>query len=191
LKEWSYLSTSRFKPNPKVLEKYNLVPYEYVFVREVSNKSFNYFDQSDGIVCSFSHELTFTKFVLSLEDKSIASKFPKHWTLLEEPVEDIHSLIYFSKLVISSGDSMAREGAMLGIPSVYCGIREMKANHILEDKGMLKHLPGASGINFINEHTSKAFEKSRQSELRKHLEETWDDMVQFMKNQINHYKRKE
>ena len=38
---------------------------------------------------------------------------------------------------------MAREGAMLGVPSIYCGFRNMKANMILENKNILFHVkPG-------------------------------------------------
>ena len=56
---------------------------------------------------------------------------------MKEPVKDIHSLMYFSQVVISSGDSVAREGAMLGVPSIYAGIRDMPANVIMIKKEML------------------------------------------------------
>ncbi len=189
LKEWSYLSPKRFTPSHDILKKYNLTPHEYVFVREVSNKSFNYYDQEDAIICSFSKEIDpNTRVVLSLEDKSIAHKFPAHWTILEEPVGDIHSLIYYSKMVISSGDSMAREGAMLGVPSVYCGIRKMKANELLMGYGILQHLPGKDAVPFINETISKPFSEENQLEIRNKLLQSWDDMILFMKDQINIYK---
>ncbi|MBS9524264.1 DUF354 domain-containing protein [Litoribacter alkaliphilus] len=189
LKEWSYLSPNRFKPDPSILEKYDLKPNEYVFVREVSNKSFNYYDQDDAIVCKFSPKMNpKAKVLLSLEDKTIADKFPKHWTILEEPVGDIHSLIYYSKLVISSGDSMAREGAMLGVPSVYCGIRKMKANELLMGLGLLQHLPKDEAIPFINETIAEKFDENKQEQVRGKLLVDWDDMNVFMKNQINNYK---
>jgi predicted glycosyltransferase len=101
LKEWSYLSPGRFKPDPHAPGRYGVQPHEYVFVREVSNKSFNYYDQADGIVCNASSEIDKNaKVILSLEDKSISKKFPAHWIVLREPVDDIHSLIYYSKLVV-------------------------------------------------------------------------------------------
>jgi predicted glycosyltransferase len=155
----------------------------------VSNKSFNYYNQEDAIVCSFSHEINPDRtVVLSLEDKSIAHKFPKHWIILEEPVADIHSLIYYSKLVVSSGDSMAREGAMLGVPSIYCGIREMKANKLLMDLHILEHLPGKRALTFINETEEKMFNEPQQIKVRSQLYENWDDMIVFMKEKINQYK---
>ncbi|WP_114778205.1 DUF354 domain-containing protein [Botryobacter ruber] len=188
LKEWSYLSPRWFKPDTQILQRYGLTPHQYVFVREVSNKSFNYYDQEDAIVCSLSQEIDpNATVVLSLEDKSIAHKFPKNWILLEEPVGDIHSLIYYSKLVISSGDSMAREGAMLGVPSVYCGIRNMKANEMLMGLGILEHLPQREALPFINSTIAASFDEQKQVSTRNELLETWDDMVDFMKKQIHHY----
>lgn len=107
----------------------------------MSNKSFNYYGQEDAIICSFSQEINpDTKVLLSLEDKTIVEHFPAHWIRLEEPVGDIHSLMFYAKLVVSSGDSMAREGAMLGVPSIYCGMRNMKANEMLMKRGILQHV---------------------------------------------------
>jgi predicted glycosyltransferase len=189
LKEWSYLSPSRFQPDEKILRHYGLAPHEYVFVREVSNKSFNYYNQQDGIISGFAGKISpHAKVVLSLEDKSYADRYPAHWTILQEPVAAIHSLIYYSRLVVSSGDSMAREGAMLGVPAVYCGTRKMKANELLIKAGILEHLPGDNSLLFINNAIEKEFDREKQLSTRKQLLEQWDDMTAFMKEQINRYK---
>lgn len=189
LKEWSYLSPKRFHPSLTPLIRYKLIPRQYVFIREVSNKSFNYYNQEDAIICSFSHQIpSDATVILSLEDKTIANKFPKNWIILEEPVTDIHSLMYYSQLVISSGDSMAREGAMLGVPSIYCGVRKMKANELLTNFGALVHLPGNSSLPYIIKQISKPFNETQQKKVRNQLLEGWDDMVVFMKKQINQYK---
>ena len=90
--------------------------------------------------------------------------------------------------MVSSGDSMAREGAMLGVPSVYCGIREMKANELLIKKDLLKHLPLNNAIKYINERIGKDFNEAEQFQVRTKLLNEWDDMVGFMKSQINNYK---
>jgi uncharacterized protein len=190
LKEWSYLSPAYFSPNPAVLEKYNVKAKSYVFVREVSNKSFNYYDQEDAIICSMSDQISAEyPVLLSLEDKSIKSRFPANWNILEEPIEDIHSLIYYSKLVISSGDSMAREGAMLGVPSVYCGIREMKANQFLIEKQLMSHHPGREALDPINALIGRPEKESNQVEVRQALLAEWDDMNVFMENQIEKFKK--
>lgn len=189
LKEWSYLSPSRFKPDLRVLEQYGLVPHEYVFIREVSNKSFNYYGQTNGMIQAFSQAIRpDMPVVLSLEDKSLASGYPPHWKILQEPVTDIHSLIYYSKAVLSSGDSMAREGAMLGIPSIYCGIREMRANQLLIQEGMLEHHPGGTSIAALHAILEKPFNLGLQHSFRNGLKESWVDMIDFMMHCIEQYK---
>ncbi len=190
LKEWSYLSPDRFVPDTAILKEHRLKEHNYIFVREVSNKSFNYYSQQDAIISSFANQLDPNiTVVLSLEDKSLANKYPAHWIILQEPVSDIHSLMFFSKLIVSSGDSMAREGAMLGVPAIYCGIREMKANTLLEDEGVLQHYPVDKPVTPINEHISEKFDVCRQYATRERLKEKWDDMVEFMNNQINIFKK--
>ncbi len=190
LKEWSYLSPERFVPDKAILKEYRLKEHEYVFIREVSNKSFNYYNQQDAIVCSFAYQLDpRIKVVLSLEDKAIANKYPAHWIILKEPVSDIHSLMFFSKLIVSSGDSMAREGAMLGVPAVYCGIRQMKANKLLENEGVLHHYPIEKAVVPINNFIAATFDVCRQYATRERLKDKWDDMVGFMNDQINIFKK--
>jgi predicted glycosyltransferase len=191
LKEWSYLSPNYFKPDPSVLRKYGLKAKEFVFVREVSNKSFNYYDQMDAIICRFSQQLPDNiTYILSLEDKSLISQFPSSWKILEEPVDDIHSLIYYSKLVISSGDSMAREGAMLGVRSIYCGTREMKANKLLIELGLLQHHPGEEAIKPIITHSQAFVESDLQINIQSELLVKWDDLNEFMEDKIKQYVKK-
>ena len=61
--------------------------------------------------------------------KKRRDEYPADWIMLQEPIEDIHSLIYYAAGLVSSGDSMAREAALLGVPSYYLGIRySMPAN---------------------------------------------------------------
>lgn len=126
------------------------------------------------------------KVILSLEDKSTISNYPVEWILLREPVMDIHSLMYFSKVIISSGDSMAREGAILGVPSIYCGIREMAANRIMIEKGMLIKNSNITELpqivrNVIDGKVS--FED--QVSFREKITNEWEDVPTFILNSIN------
>ncbi len=133
VKEWAYLNPKYFKPHKNILTKYDLVPYQYIFIREVSTGTLNYANQSYGLASELSQKLPVNyKVIFSLEDKSKRYLYPEDWILLQEPVDDIHSLIYFSRALISSGDSMAREAAVLGIPSFYLGNRTMAANQVLQ-----------------------------------------------------------
>jgi len=180
LKEWAYLSPKYFKPNPQVIEQYKLKPKEYIFIREVSIGSLNYLDQETGIVASFASQLPKNlNIIFSLEDKSVRNKYPAHWKMLKEPVKDIHSLIFYSKIVISSGDSMSREGAVLGVPSIYCGFRKMRANDILIDKGMLFKIYPTDVITIVKDILHKT-NIPDQVQFRKDLKNDWIDVTDFL-----------
>jgi len=185
LKEWAYLSPTYFTPNPSVLESYGLVQKNYVFIREVSSGSVNYMGQSEGLILSVSH--TFRKdlaVVLSLENKELKSRYPEHWIILEEPVMDIHSLIYYSRVLVSSGDSMAREGAMLGVPSIYCGYRTMKANEIMEKYSMLFHVDYKLIARTLNDLFAQNEYLNNQDSFRDNLKNEWVDLPAMMYNLI-------
>lgn len=186
LKEWAYLSPRYFNPNIEALSKYKLTSNNYLFIREVSTGSLNYSNQKSGLVLSFAHQIPKeVEVIISLEDKSLTEHYPKNWTILEEPVQDIHSLIYYSSLLISSGDSMAREGAQLGVPSIYCGFRDMKANKILVKENMLFELPPEEIPNKINQLIDSNINK--QDEFRKSLDEKWDDLNELIMSNVKKY----
>jgi predicted glycosyltransferase len=136
LKEWAYLSPKYFSPNASVLNEYNLAIGNYIFIREVNTKTINYMCQKQGLISTYKNAINSMnlKVLLSLEDKEKRINYPEDWILLQEPVNNIHSLMYYAYCVISSGDSMAREGAMLGVKSIYCGSRDMEANRFLIDR---------------------------------------------------------
>ncbi len=188
LKEWAYLSPKYFTPAIKELSNYNLRPQGYIFIREVSTGSLNYANQQSNMIATFARDLPHNYHVLlSLEDKSTINQYPSNWILLKEPLNDIHSLIYYSKILISSGDSMAREGAMLGVPSIYCGIREMAANKVMIDKGMLFHKDVKEVPQFIERIISSDIKIEEQDKFRERLENEWIDVTQFIIRQIKKY----
>lgn len=187
LKEWSYLSTRHFIPDPNIPQQLGLKHKGYIFIREVSVGTLNYLGQGKSLIASISSLFPQQiKVILSLEDKSTISNYPVEWILLREPVMDIHSLMYFSKVIISSGDSMAREGAILGVPSIYCGIREMAANRIMIEKGMLIKNSNITELpqivrNVIDGKVS--FED--QVSFREKITNEWEDVPTFILNSIN------
>lgn len=188
LKEWAYLSPKYFKPNIKVLEKYKLKPKEYFFIREVSTGSLNYHGQKKNLIAKFAHSLPKNiKIILSLEDKTTMNQYPDDWIILKEPVNDIHSLMYYSRLNISSGDSMAREGGMLGVPSIYCGFRKMKANDILISKNIMLHLNPEVVVDTVHKFDVKELKFPEQNEFRNQLLNEWDDVTQLIVKTVNKY----
>lgn len=180
LKEWSYLSPDYFSPDVEELKVYGLQEKQYILIREVSTGSFNYSDQLPSTIASFANKLpTNLKVILSLENKKNKNLFPNNWSILEEPVNDIHSLMYFSSVVISSGDSMAREGGLLGVPSIYCGVREMKANDILINEGILYKV-NPSTVPEVLDRLLNGENHCNQILFRLHLKERWDDVTQII-----------
>jgi predicted glycosyltransferase len=190
LKEWAYLTPKYFRESSDEISRYSLESKNYIFVREVSSGSLNYQDQQSNIVASFARQ--FPKdmpVLLSLEDKHTIDQYPKDWILLEEPVQDIHSLIYHSRMLVSSGDSMSREGAMLGVPSIYCGIREMKANQLMMKRNMLFRATPEEAPALMKKIVAGELEVKDQQAFRRQLLEEWDDITEFIINQIHKYKK--
>lgn len=189
LKEWAYLSPQYFKPTASELVKLGLVQKEYIFIREVSTGSYNYFEQKSALMSELSKKLTEKyKVVLSLEDKSLSSFYPESWIILSEPVDDIHSLMYYSKYVISTGDSMAREGAMLGVPSIYCGYREMHANKFIQKQGILLKVPPNEVPGLLVKLDEGRINHPSQDAIRNDLSIEWIDVNNYILSKVYYIK---
>lgn len=185
LKEWAYLSPKYFTPKTGILGEYQLAPKEYIFIREVSTKTSNYLEQQEDSILSIAKEFPSDwPVVLSLENKEKAGAYPKNWILLEEPVPDIHSLMYYSRVVISSGDSMAREGAMLGVPSIYAGVRDMPANDIMIAREMLWKVAPEGVVGKVKELMDEGSYSDQQTNFRQQLFREWDDITALVMKKI-------
>ena len=154
LKEWAYLNPRTFVPKEAALEKYGVKPKEYMFLREVSVGTINYAGQESGAILEIKDMIpTDMRVLFSLEEKKRRDEYPADWILLQEPIEDIHSLIYYSAGLVSSGDSMAREAALLGVPSYYLGVRySMPANAAASKVASLqnrKTMPFEKWVDFM------------------------------------------
>lgn len=183
LKEWAYLNPIEFKPNKEALLPYNVKPHNYLFMREVSVGTLNYSGQAPDSILKISALVPNNiPVLLSLEKKERRDEYPKNWILLQEPIEDIHSLIYYSAGLVSSGDSMAREAALLGVPSYYLGIRyTMPANAAASKVANLQNqqtMPFDEWIHTIGEDPIVA--EQRQNELRKQIDDKFIDINKFM-----------
>lgn len=187
LKEWAYLNPRIFVPNPNVLDKYGVKPKEYMFLREVTVGTINYTGQESGAILGIKDLMPKgMKVLFSLEEKKRRDEYPADWILLQEPIEDIHSLIYYAAGLISSGDSMAREAALLGVPAYYLGIRySMPANAAASKVASLqnqKTMPFAQWIEKVNELKNEGVERltEEQIKLRQHIDEEFIDINQYM-----------
>ena len=187
LKEWAYLNPRTFKPNEKVLEQYGLKPKGYLFLREVTVGTTNYTGQKSGAILGIKDMIPAgMKVLFSLEEKHRRNEYPADWILLQEPIEDIHSLIYYSAGLVSSGDSMAREAALLGVPAYYLGIRySMPANAAASKVASLQNRKTMDFAQWIKSLPTDVNEcEKRQKELRDHIDHEFIDINQYMLNLI-------
>ena len=92
--------------------------------------------------------------------------------------------MYYSQIVISSGDSMAREGAMLGVPSIYAGNRDMPANEILIQKDMLLKLDPEAVAPTVQKIKEGVLSFEEQETFRNQLFEEWDDVTRLILTKV-------
>ena len=188
LKEWAYLNPRTFEPNVKVLEAYGVKAKEYLFVREVTVGTINYTGQESGAILGIKDMIPKgMKVLFSLEEKKRRDEYPAEWILLQEPIEDIHSLIYYSAGLVSSGDSMAREAALLGIPSYYLGIRySMPANAAASKVAQLQNRRTMEFDEWISSLARDVKDaEGKQRELRSHIDEEFIDINAYMMELVN------
>lgn len=186
-KELAHLHPNYFKPDEGALREYGLIPEAYVFVREVSGISMNYAHLENGRLAGVCKHLTNmgVNVVLSLEDKSLAGRFAPHCTILEEPVKDIHSLMYFASLTISSGDTMARESCLTGTPAIYTGGRYMSINTDLIGKGIFFESDGGRSVVSLAEQIIKQNMKEKTRRIvRQALSNEWEDTTEVIVSNI-------
>lgn len=184
-KELAYLHPNYFVPNKNILDQYNVKPNEYVFIREVSNSSLNYKNLEEGKLSTIIHYLNDLgfKILLSVENKRLTNLFENHCIILKEPVEDIHSLLSYAALTISSGDSMARESCLLGTPAIYTGGREMAINNeLIRRHFMFKSIVGNELSDLIEYIINNDVKKKIQYDVNWALKYEWVDTNEVFYN---------
>jgi predicted glycosyltransferase len=185
-KELAYLHPDYFKPNEEVLSGYGLQPYNYVFIREISNVSVNYLNHRGllpGVVSYLRGKGI--KVLLSIENKALVNDYNESCIVLKEPVKHLYSLIYYSQFVISSGDTVARESCLLGNPCVYTGGRMMLANKRFIDMGVMIIAEETEGvINAISKMTDPYFLKETREKMARIIKNEFEDTNAVLMGQI-------
>jgi len=187
-KELAYLHHEHLNVNKKILTEYSLLEDEYVFIREIASISLNYKDEG-SILSEIVDKIKKKglKIVLSIEDKSIFNKFKDDCIILEEPVSDIYSLMYHSILAISSGDTVARETALLGVPTIYTGGREMVVNKALVKAGLMHETNKMKEIDDLIEKSSINRKKESKSKALNLIETKWEDTTSVIQKHIRDF----
>lgn len=197
LKEWAYLAPNVFHPNVAALDKYNVLPKQYIFLREVSVGTVNYAFQAPQAILAVKDMIANTglKVLFSLEEKHRRNEYPADWILLQEPIEDIHSLMYYSAGLVSSGDSMAREAALLGIPAYYLGTRHSMPANLAASKVANLHnevtIPFEQWINSVCDSQKSVDERVKEQQtLRNKIDYEFIDINAYMLSLVEKFDKK-
>ena len=188
-KELAYLHPRYYKPNIKKLIEYDLKPDEYVFIREVSNVSLNYKKTNNHIFQIVDRIKTKNiKILISLEDDSLRAKLSSDCIILKEPVDDIYSLMKYSRFTISAGDTMARESCLLGTPCIYTGGRDMAMNDALINMRCLFKDDDIGTILKRIDYLSDGNIKQRvEKEINQQIENEWQDTTEIILKHISDF----
>jgi predicted glycosyltransferase len=149
-KEMAYLHPSVFTADKTVLERYGLVSGKYYVVRFIewaahhdSGVSGMSFAQKQELVMHLSQR---GKVVASIEG---SGSVPEGCAAVKSPV-DVHSLLAFSSGYVGEGATMAKEAAVMGIPSVYVSsLAELSPIIAMEKEGVLVRQSGLD-VNAID-----------------------------------------
>ena len=184
-KELAYLN--RFKPKKEILEKYKVKEKKYVFIRQIAHISLDYWsdDSSQNMkrILDYLYQNKFSVIASVEEGATQILEFQKFDNIyvLPESTSEIHTLLYYAKCVFSSGDTVAREAALLGTPAIYIGGRDMEINSELINLGRLSCPDAPEIISTLERMLWKEKDFSQQNA-------GWDDTTDVIIKELTEYK---
>ncbi|MCK4614020.1 MAG: DUF354 domain-containing protein [Thermoplasmata archaeon] len=186
-KELAYLHPRYFQPKIESLSNFGLKPQSYIFVREVGKVSLNVAKHflPLPILLKVLKEYGL-KIVLSIENKALLKHIDcRDIVLLKEPLDDIFSLIHYASLLISSGDTMAREGCLVGTPSINISGRNMEVNADLLKKRFMYQCNTRSEISRTIDYILENNINLRMAkEVMDCIKNDWSDITEIIVKNI-------
>lgn len=189
-KELAYLHPENINFNKKILRKLDVIENNYVFVREIDNVSLNYKSNKIDLskVIESINNLGY-KAIISIENKFKPNNLRGgNYQILTDQNSSYFNILYYAKFVVSSGDTVARESALLGTPTIYTGDRIMAANNFLINKKFITKIKNIEQFNkeikSINDKTKKNNRTKIKSLIKKSFENTSDVIINNAKNYI-------
>ena len=175
-KETAYLKD--FKPDEDCLARRGLEGKRFVFCRDISSVSLNY-DQFEHVDLTATFEwLNERGYIVLYYPEKESNAYEGLCVKLSGAIPDILSLQYFASLTITSGDTIARESALLGTPVIYVGGRNMAVNQPLLDIGVIKETKDEQVIEqMMNEMIKESYKKEMRNRIRS---SNWDDVTQLI-----------
>lgn len=174
-----------FKPQRAALKRYKVEENKYVFVRDIDAISLNYADSQRIDFTSIFHKLRKQgyKVLYYPENKDMKNRYQGLCKVLHAPVKDLHSLLYYARFTISSGDGIARESSLLGTPSIYAGGRKMHILKQLIKLGVIVEATTAKNIRKAMDSFLKKRKSTTRNIMKKKTRE-WGDPTQVVVREI-------
>lgn len=187
--ELAYLHPKYFIPKKEVLQKYRLND-DYIILR-LSALSSHHDIGASGF--SFKSEEELKEYIKVLEEygRVIVSSEVVPWKMIEDyqlkfKPNELHDILFHSKLCIGEGATMASEAAILGVPSIYVSSTQ---------RGYLNELEEKYGLAYTISDNKAALDKAVSLLKKEKLKEEWQlkrqkmlkekiDVVGFMVEKI-------
>lgn len=161
--ELTYLHPRYFTPNQEVPKKYGL--NDYIILR-LSALGAHHDINAHGF--SFANEEELKEYINNLEKygEVIISSETTNWNVITDHrvdfnPDELHDIIYFAKMYIGEGATMASEAAILGVPSIYVSNTHRGYLNELEEKYGLVYT-----IRSKEEALSKAIALLKENDLK-------------------------
>lgn len=192
--ELAYLHPKYFTPKEKIKEKYHLKK-NYIILR-ISALASNHDLHATGFGFKTEEELKNYLHKIEKYGQIIIFSETSNWQVINDyqieiDTRDLHDLLYYSKLYIGEGASMASEAAILGVPSIYVSNTE---------RGYLNELEQKYGLVYNITEKDIAMEKAIEILENENVREEWNskrdimlkekvDVVNFVVDKIERYAR--
>lgn len=187
--ELAYLCPEYFTPGQKVLDKYG-INEEYIIMR-LSSLSAHHDIGANGFC--FKTEEDLKDYIKKLEEycRIIIFFETEQWQTitnykLEIDPNDLHDLLYFAKLYIGEGATMASEAAILGVPAIYVSntrrgyLDDLEKNFDLVYSISNKEQALNKAISILKEdNLTEKWQRKRNEMLQEKI-----NVVEFMVNSI-------
>ncbi|MCC7290249.1 DUF354 domain-containing protein [bacterium] len=181
--EWAYLNPKYFKPNSKIVKKFNPTLERYFIIRLVSltashdgGKRGLSDEQVDSLIELLSQH---GKVFINAEKGRDLRDSLKQYLINVSPY-DMHHAMYYSDLFIGDSQTMASEGGLMGVPTFRCNDFVGKVPYLQEeeDYGLI--------FNYKPEEFESMYQKIKQVLKMKDAKKVWKERVEaFAKYHID------
>ncbi len=175
-KESAYLKD--FVPDASCLKQRGLVDKPFIFCRDISSISLNYQEFKHVDLTSTFQWLKERGFTVLYYPEKEHNAYDGLCVKLSGAIPDILSLQYYANLTITSGDTIARESALLGTPVIYIGGRDMAVNQPLLDIGVIKE---TKDEDLIQQYLEQMIQPKYKEDMKNKIKALkWDDITQLI-----------